>query len=339
VHFLNLDNRIRESGVIMPAPRVSLLVADIGGTNARLGIAQWNSASATVAISAIHSLRCADFRDIAELLQAYLHALPPAPIARPRAACLAIAGPLRNNSGTLTNIGWRVDGDELARRLELDHVQLLNDFGALAASVPYLADAEVFRIRANPDANGPISVVGAGTGFGAALLVPRGGGWDLVATEGGHVSFAPTSRREQQVWEFLRGYEQHVCVEHVLSGSGIVNIHRALGGAEALGPDQISQLALAGSDARCCETIEIFCEVFGSVAGNVALTQGARGGIFLGGGILPKLLPLFDEQQFLARFDAKGIMADYVKALPVAVVTAEYPALTGAAMWYWAREL
>lgn len=319
----------------MSAPRAPLMVADIGGTNARLGIAQWDTTTATVAIAAIHTLHCADYRDIAELLQAYLHALPPESATKPRAACFAIAGPLRNNIGTLTNIGWQVDGDQLARRLELDHVQLINDFGALAASVPYLTAADLFRIRSNADASGPISVVGAGTGFGAALLVPRGNGWDLVATEAGHVSFAPTSRREQQVWEFLRGYEQHVCVENVLSGSGIVNIHRALGGDAALEPDQISQRALAGGDARCSETIEIFCEVFGSVAGNVALAQGARGGIFLGGGILPKLLPLFDAQQFLARFDAKGIMADYVRAIPVALITAEYPALTGAAVWYW----
>lgn len=322
----------------MSVPRASLLVADIGGTNARLGIAQWDAATATVAIAAIHTLHCADYRDIAELLQAYLHTLPPEHAARPRAACLAIAGPLRNNIGTLTNIGWRVDGNQLAQRLELDHVQLLNDFGALAASVPYLTDAEVLRIRSNVAASGPISVMGAGTGFGAALLVPRGNGWDLVPTEGGHVAFAPTSRREQQVWEFLRGYEHHVCVENVLSGSGIVNIHRALGGDAALGPDQISQHALAGSDARCSEAIEIFCEIFGSVAGNIALAQGARGGVFLGGGILPKLLPLFDARQFLARFDAKGIMADYVSALPVAVVTAEYPALSGAAIAYWGRD-
>jgi glucokinase len=321
----------------MAAPRAPLLVADIGGTNARLGIAQWHTATGTVAIDAIHTLPCASYRDIAELLHAYLQIPPPPSVPRPHDACLAIAGPLQNNIGLLTNIGWRVDGAQLAQQLDLGHVQLLNDFGALAASVPYLGADEVFRIRSNGDARGPISVVGAGTGFGVALLVPGGNGWDLVATEGGHVSFAPTSRREQQVWEFLRGYEQHVCVENVLSGSGIVNIHRALGGDAALGPDEISQRALAGSDARCREAIEIFCEVFGSVAGNVALAQGARGGVFLGGGILPKLLPLFDAGQFLARFDAKGIMADYVEALPVALITAEYPALTGAAMWAWQR--
>jgi glucokinase len=321
----------------MSAPRAPLLVADIGGTNARLGIAQWDTATATVAIAAIRTLHCADYRNIAELLQAYLHEPLPDSIARPRAACLAIAGPLQNNIGMLTNIGWQVDGRQLAQRLELDHVQLLNDFGALAASVPYLGDTEVLRIRRSAGARGPISVVGAGTGFGVALLVPGDSGWDLVATEGGHVSFAPTSRREQQVWEFLRGFEQHVCVEHVLSGSGIVNIHRALGGTAPLGPDEISQRALAGSDTRCVEAIEIFCEVFGSVAGNMALAQGARGGVFLGGGILPKLLPLFDAQKFLARFDAKGIMADYVEAIPVALITAEYPALTGAAAWFWGK--
>lgn len=319
----------------MPTHRAPLLVADIGGTNARLGIAQWNAAAGTVVIDGIRTLRCADYGDIEQLLRAYLQAPLPDSIPRPHAASLAIAGPLQNNIGTLTNIGWRVDGAQLAQQLELGQVQLLNDFGALAAGVPYLSDTEVLRIRGNPAARGPISVVGAGTGFGAALLVPGANGWDLVATEGGHVSFAPTSRREQQVWEFLRGYEQHVCVEHVLSGSGIVNIHRALGGAATLGPDEISQRALAGSDARCREAIDIFCEVFGSVAGNVALVQGARGGVFLGGGILPKLLPLFDPQKFLARFDAKGIMAGYVEALPIALITAEYPALTGAAVWGW----
>jgi glucokinase len=327
-------------GVIMPASRAPLLVADIGGTNARLGVARWDTAGGTVAIGAIRTLACADHRDIGELLHAYLHSALPDSIPRPREACFAIAGPLQGNIGLLTNIGWHVDAAQLARQLELDHVRLLNDFGALAASVPYLVDTEVLPIRpaaVETIARGPISVVGAGTGFGVALLVPGGNGWDLVATEGGHVSFAPTTRRELQVWEFLRGHEQHVCVENVLSGSGIANIHRALGG-ETLGPDEISQRALAGSDARCSETIEIFCEVFGSVAGNVALVQGARGGVFLGGGILPKLLPLFDAGKFLARFDAKGIMSDYVKALPVTLITAEYPALTGAAVWYWTQK-
>lgn len=321
----------------MAALRAPLVVADIGGTNARLGIAQWDAATATVTVSAIRTLSCANHPSFAELLRTYLDAPLPDGVVRPSQASLAIAGPLQNNVGTLTNIGWRVDGAELALQLDLDHVQLLNDFAALAAGVPYLGDKEVLRIRASA-AKGPISVIGAGTGFGAALLVPNPqGGWDLVSTEGGHVSFAPTSRREQQVWEFLRGFEQHVCVEHVLSGIGIVNIHRALGGSAEMSPDEISRRALAGSDTRCSETIDIFCEVFGSVAGNVALLQGARGGVFLGGGILPKLLPLFEPRKFLARFDAKGIMADYVRALPVTLITAEYPALTGAAMWYWTR--
>lgn len=320
----------------MPRTRAPLLVADIGGTNARLGTARWDAATSMLAITAIRTFACADYRNLAELLQAYLHASRTDETIRPSHACLAIAGPLQNNVGTLTNIGWQVDGAQLAQQLGLDHVQLLNDFGALASGVPYLGNADLLRIRGAGAAPGPISVVGAGTGFGAALLVPNdANGWDLVPTESGHVSFAPTSRREQQVWEFLQGFDRHVCVEHVLSGTGIVNIHRALGGAAELGPDEISRRALAGSDARCRETIDIFCEVFGSVAGNVALAQGARGGVFLGGGILPKLLPLFEPDTFLARFDAKGIMADYVKALPVALITAEYPALTGAAMWYW----
>lgn len=317
-----------------PRPEDSLLVADIGGTNARLGVAHRGAQGKTITVSAIDTLRCADHRDIGELIATYLSRLDIAP---PPAGCFAIAGPLLDNVGTLTNIGWRVDGARLASQLGLGRVLLVNDFGALASSVPYLTAADLLEVRDAAPVHGPISVAGAGTGFGVALLVPNEcGGWDLVATEGGHVSFAPTTRREQQVWEFLRGYEDHVCVEHILSGTGIVNIYSALAGRRTdLTPDEISQRALAGQDPRSREAIDIFLDVYGSVAGNVALLQGARGGIFLGGGILPKLLPLFDRARFCARFDAKGIMAKYVEALPIRLITAEFPALTGAAAWYW----
>lgn len=319
-----------------PSPEeTALLVADIGGTNARLGLARRERNG--IAVAAIDALQCADYADIGDLIEAYLQRIGE----RPRAACFAIAGPLQGNVGMLTNIGWRVDGAALAQRLGLDRVQLLNDFAALASSVPFLTTADLFEVRAAPAARAPIGVVGAGTGFGAALLVPNEQDtWDLVATEAGHASFAPSTPRERRVWEFLRGDEQHVCVEHILSGTGIANIHSALIGARTpLTPDEIGRRALAGSDPQCREAVDIFCEAFGSIAGNVALVQGARGGIFLGGGILPKLLPLFDREKFCARFDAKGIMADYVKALPIRLITAEFPALTGAAAWFWNRSI
>lgn len=313
-----------------------LLVADIGGTNARLGLARRHAQRNSIEISGIDTLRCADHADLGELIATYLQRIDGD---RPRAASLAIAGPLRDNVGMLTNIGWRVDGAHLAQRLGLDRVQLLNDFGALASSVPFLTPSDLYDVRNTAAVSGPISVVGAGTGFGVALLVPAGqGGWTLVATEGGHVSFAPSTRRERQVWEFLGGDEKHVCVEHILSGIGIVNIYSALAGERTgLTPDEISQRALAGTDAHARAAIDIFIEAFGGVAGNVALLHGARGGVFLGGGILPKLLPLFDREKFCARFDAKGIMADYVKALPIQLITAEFPALTGAAAWFWGQ--
>lgn len=331
----------------MLAPNSTLLVADIGGTNARLGVAYWDSSRNAIAIAAIEVLQCADYADIGGLLDAYLRKLqselfaagqlPPASTL-PRNACLAIAGPLLGNVGTLTNIGWRVDGDALAQQHNLDQVLLINDFAALAYSVPFLNSEEFIEVRgplagAQP---GPISVAGAGTGFGVALLVPSESNWDLVAAEGGHVSFAPTSRRQQQVWEYLRGYEQHVCVEHILSGHGIVNIYQALANSPscAFSAAEISERALAGSDPLCSETIELFCEIFGGVAGDIALTQGARGGIYLGGGILPKILPLFQRSRFVERFNNKGIMSDYVKALPIRLIISEYPALIGAAMWF-----
>lgn len=314
--------------------RHPVLVGDIGGTNARLAIASWDASTNAPSISAITVLHCADYADFASLIAAYLQQLTePAP----RYACLAIAGPLLDNIGTLTNIGWRVDGDALAQQFKFDHIQLINDFGALAYSVPFLSNDEIFTLRNAKSTSGPISVAGAGTGFGAALLVPNGSDWDLVATEGGHVSFAPTTRREQQVWEFLRGYEQHVSVEHILSGNGIVTLYRALSDNPnaTITAAEISEHALADSDPLCSATLELFCEIFGSVAGNIALTHGARGGIYLGGGILPKILPLLQRSQFIERFDSKGIMSNYVKALSIRLITSEYPALKGAAMWFW----
>jgi glucokinase len=332
----------------------SLLVGDIGGTHARLGIATWNAASGAVSIAATALLKCANYRTLAALLQDYLHTLS---IAQPRQACLAIAGTLQGNIGTFTNIDWRVDGDELAAQLQLNHVLLLNDFGALAYSVPFLPATDLVDVRTAERSSvqttsGPISVMGAGTGFGVALLIPEEGisadgipesrRWTLVTTEGGHVSFAPTSQRQAQLWEFLDGAHQHISVEHILSGNGIVNIHRALQtilnkpGA-ALLASEISAHALQGDDPVCVAALELFCEIFGGVAGNIALTHGATGGIYLGGGILPKIKAFFLRSRFNEQFCRKGIMARYNEALSIKMIESDYAALTGAAMRYYHR--
>jgi len=324
-----------------------LLVGDIGGTHARLGIAEWSAASGSVSIASIAILKCADYQTLAALLQYYLQKLSSP---QPTEACLAIAGTLHGNIGAFTNIDWRIDSEQLAAQLQLNRILLLNDFGALAYSVPFLSIDNLVDVRtpAHGDtAGGPISVMGAGTGFGVALLVPDAGRWTLVTTEGGHVSFAPTSQRQEQVWDFLAGAKQHLSVENILSGNGIVNIYRALrsilnssglnnSGADLLA-SEISAGALRGDDPLCVATLELFCEIFGGVAGNIALTHGATGGVYLGGGILPKIKSFFLRSRFNEQFCRKGVMAYYNEAIPIKMIDSDYAALTGAAMRYFHR--
>lgn len=332
-----------------------VLLADIGGTNARLGIAEITPADAPVAeITGFKSVRCADYPNLGALLEAYLSTLPhPLTAATATHACMAIAGPIRTEvrgeTGSITNSGWQVDSEALAQRFHWSHVRLLNDFGALAYSVPYLPATDLVRIHAGVAAErGPISVIGPGTGFGVALLVPEPEQrrWQVITTEGGHASFAPTTRREAQLCDYLGGFERHLAVENIVSGSGIATIYNALTAlsgdvagtdtdAEHVpAPNEISQRALAGEDPLCVETMTLFCDILGGVAGNIALTHGATGGVFLGGGILPKIQPLLLTSRFVERFSRKGMMSAYVERLPVNLIDSHHAALIGAAHWY-----
>ena len=312
-----------------------VLVADIGGTNARLAVATID-ASGQAGIDAFAAFRCADFADFDTLLDGYLRALP---VARPAFACFAIAGPIRNEVGRLTNSGWDLDTQALAQRFNFRAVKLLNDFGALAYSVPYLAPDEVVALHAAPASAGPISVIGPGTGLGAALLVAQGKKWDVIATEGGHRSFAPTTQRELQIYRHLGGFERHLSAEHLLSGAGIVKIHQTLASiagqsVPALEPSRISQRALNGSDPLCVEALSIFCAVLGAVAGDTALIQGATGGVYLGGGIAPKIKSLLLNSRFRERFCAKGVMSAYLERIPIRMIDSNQAALKGAALWF-----
>lgn len=315
----------------------AVLVADIGGTHARLGIARADTAGTIGDIAEFRVLHCAHYPDLETLLDSYLRDLA---AERPHNACLAIAGPNDGTTGTITNTRWQANGVTLAQRFGFARVRLLNDFGALAYSVPWLQPRELIAIHAGtPAPRGPISVIGPGTGFGVALLVAKADTWEVITTEGGHRSFAPTTRRELQLCEQMGAFDHHLCVEHLLSGSGISNIYHALAtlaqrSETKLAADEISGRALAGSDALCVETIALFCNMLGGVAGDVALTHGATGGVYLGGGILPKILPLFETSDFFKRFTAKGVMSGYLTPLPVNLIKSDDAALKGAALWF-----
>jgi len=307
------------------------LVADIGATNARFALI----APGGHDIVAPLIMPCADFPGLAEAAQAYLRKT--GPDAPPRLAAFDVAGPIIGDVVELTNHPWRIEIQAVRRALGLERLEIINDFAALARAVPLLGPSDRVVIRAGAaDASGPIAVLGPGTGLGVAAVVPNGaGGWMPIASEGGHVTLAATDEHEDAILGQLRRRFGHVSAERVLSGPGLVNLYEAvcaLAGepAKPLNPEQVAERAQAG-EARPKETLALFFAMLGNVAGNLALTVGARGGVAIAGGIVPRYLPLFGASDFERRFLDKGRLRAYLELIPVHVVTHPLPAFIGLA--------
>lgn len=309
------------------------LIADIGGTNARFALLIGGR------VSAIEVLKTADYDDIGAAVGAYLDraapdgAAPPAPTA----AAFAVASPVTGDHIELTNRDWSFSVPALKQALGLGALRVINDFAAVALAVPRLAPGEVEPIGGGAAVAGaPIAVIGPGTGLGVAALVGGDGKAAPLSTEGGHVTLAAADPREDAVIAHLRARFGHVSAERCLSGPGLVNLHRALAalaGDEVaeLSPADITDRARAGADALCVEAVAMFCAMLGTVAGNLALSLGALGGVYIAGGIVPRLGPVFANSDFRARFEAKGRFSDYNAAIPTFLITAETPAFTGLA--------
>lgn len=308
----------------MNTPR---LLADIGATHARFALQNPDGE-----IAAIEVFRADDFPDIAAAISAY-RALHPAAI---RHAVLAIANPVSGDEVRMTNRNWAFSIRQLRDTLGLDTLLVVNDFAALARAIPQLSPTQRRQIGGGaPAADGCIGVLGPGSGLGVAGLTPHDGQWQVIAGEGGHVSFAPNDARERDILDYGWQRHEHLSVERLLSGPGLELIHQALAArAQCTAPPRraadISQAALAG-DALCLEVIDCFCAILGSAAGNLALTLGTTGGIYIGGGIVPRLGSLFEEQRFRERFEAKGRFKPYLAAIPCYLILAETPAFIGAA--------
>lgn len=309
------------------------LVADIGGTHARFGLAQAGG------IEAVQVLRCADYPGPVEAVQAYFG---PAGIAGVRHAAMAIATAIEGDRIHMTNHEWDFSIEATRRALGLETLMAVNDFTALAMALPCLQDAERMQVGGGQARPGqPIGLVGAGTGLGVSGLIPSAAGWVPLASEGGHASFAPGDAREVAILDFAWKRHAHVSFERLVSGPGMELIYAALatrgGVTGALAAPDIVQRALEGADTVCRETVDVFCGLLGSFAGNVALTLGAHGGLYVGGGIVPRLGELFARSPFRERFEAKGRFHDYLAAIPTYVITAPMPALTGVAAMLEAR--
>jgi glucokinase len=310
-------------------PRTAL-VADIGGTNARLAIADLD----TLELANPVSLRREGFPSLEAVVESYLKGIAE----RPRAAAIAVAGPVIGETIKLTNSPWSFRREALRTALGLDELLVLNDFEALAHALPHLAPSDLHQIGGGaPVERAPKVVLGPGTGLGVAGLVWSPSGWVAVASEGGHASLAVKDAREFAMLERLIKGRERLSVEGVVSGPGLAQTYRVL--AELAGQPvapveapEVVQRALAGHDAFAREALERFAVWLGRFAGDAALFFGARGGVYIGGGIAPKMVDALSAGPFRQAFEAKGRMTGYLGPVPVYVITiGTRAALKGAA--------
>jgi glucokinase len=310
------------------------LLGDVGGTNARWA---WQAQPGD-APSHVRTLAARDHASIGDSIAAYLReqALP-----QPCEVAFGIATPVTGDAVRMTNHAWDFSTGALQRELGVQRLLVLNDFEALAHALPALGTNDLWRVGAASDGAPAtaLAVIGPGTGLGVSGLVPDGrGGWRVVVGEGGHVTLAPSTAREAALLARLRERFGHVSAERACSGPGLVNLYEAacaLDGVAAreLKPAQVLTRAFDAdtADAQCSDAVTAFASLLGNVAGNLALTLGARGGVFIGGGIVPRLGERFAQLPFRERFENKGRFRAYLKPIPTWVITAEAPALLGAA--------
>lgn len=327
-----------------PAPPVTggrlprpWLVADIGGTNARFG---WLGAGSEQPVQ-VQTLRSADHDGPVAAVHSYLQALAAtlgADYAPPRAAAFAVATPVAGDEVAFTNSSWSFSREQTRRALALDALLVLNDFEALALSLPRLAPSQLRPFGpALAPAAGARAVIGPGTGLGVGAIVPTPRGWVAVPGEGGHSTLAPADDFDSALLAAVRREHSHVSAERLLSGIGLPVLHRAVGAvlglpAPTLAADEIVERGLARSDPVCSRTLDAFCALLGSFAGSMALVFGARGGVYIGGGIVPRFAERFVASDFRERFESKGRFRPYLQAVPTALVTDTLAALSGAAL-------
>jgi glucokinase len=325
--------RPRNRGV-SPASGFPRLLGDVGGTNARWA---WQAAPGQVPTH-VTTLAANEHASIGQSIAVYLErwSLP-----TPREAAFGIATAVTGDAVRMTNHPWTFSIDALRRELGVERLLVLNDFETLAHAVPGLGAAELCTVGGGAAVPGAaLAVIGAGTGLGVSGLVADGrGGWRVVVGEGGHVTLPAGNAREASLLAVMRERFGHVSAERALSGPGLVNLYDAacrLDGEapESIEPAQLMARSVPGTaehSVQCEEAVRVFAALLGTVAGNLALTLGARGGVFIGGGIVPRLGARFASLPFRARFEDKGRFRSYLQAIPTWVITAESPALLGAA--------
>jgi glucokinase len=317
--------------VAEPTPDTPWLVADIGGTYARFGLIPELGAEPTE----VGILRCGDYPDLIAAVTDYLTRVPGT--FHPVAACVAVAGPVHGDRFQLTNAHWDFSISESRQRIGLRHLELINDFTALALAVPQLSTSAFVRIGTGTRwPTEPIAVIGPGTGLGVAGLMRSEGRWIPITGEGGHTTLPVETEQEAEVVRALREQHQVVCAETVLSGPGLTRLYHALSmvygvTSEQLPPEQVCERGRRGVDPVAKEALSLFCGMLGAFAGNVALTLGARGGVLLGGGVLPSIADVLAASHFRHRFVGARALPGYLDTVATDLIVASSPALLGAA--------
>ena len=305
------------------------LLADIGATHARFALE-----TAPGVLRSVRVLKCDDFAGIVPLLHSYL---ADHKNIRLNHAAFALANPISGDMIRMTNRDWTFSTDEVRRELGLNTLLIVNDFTALAMSLPGLSGADLLQVGGGaPASNAVIGVLGPGTGLGVSGVIPTLDGFVTLGSEGGHVNFAPADEREFAILQFAWKEWPHVSNERLISGPGMEIIYRALAQRNGVkaparsSPDIISG-ALDNDDPLCLEVLDCFCNMLGGAAANLAVTLGAFGGVFIGGGIVPRISELFAKSGFRARFEAKGRFTGYLSEIPTYVIMTPNPAFYGVA--------
>jgi len=313
------------------------LVADIGGTNIRLAITDKNNN-----ISDIETYQCNKFPHLSNVIEQYLtdKKLPAAQVN----ACLAIACPVDTDSISMTNLPWKFSQKQLKADLKLNSLTMINDYTAIAMAIPLLNDDQKVKVGRGEATgkNQPIAVCGPGTGLGVANLVNINNHWHCLGGEGGHTDFAPVDELDVKIFQQLKITKKRISYEQLLSGFGIEQIYQALlvindvqdtESKNKLSAKEISSQALAGTCNISDQALSQFCRILGSFAGNLALTTGSLGGVYIAGGIVPRFVDYVDNSEFRKRFESKGRMTHLNENTPTYVITESQPGLMGAAAY------
>ncbi len=310
----------------------TLLVGDVGGTNARFAVARM--VEGKVVLDHHESFPASEHPTFLGGVKAFLDGCE----VKPSGGVIAVAGPVTDGAIDLTNSPWRVSEPELAT-LGLEPVKLINDFEALAWGAPIVPEDELASLGgpSEGDPHSTLAVLGPGTGFGVSALVRDAHGNEMaMPSEGGHACFPPGDPIEDEILRILRRRYTRVSIERLICGPGLLNMHRALAEIEGRethidDPAEITTTALQDPNTPCGNTLARFCAILGAVAGDIALTTGARGGVYIAGGIAPRILPFLQASPFRERFERKGRFQPYMEAIPTKVILHKHAALLGAA--------